>query len=155
TYYGYTGFPRHMVPEKFYLDLDKYVESAEGTKYPASLKWIDQLPLLSRERKQKLAERGHSDLKGIVEIPGLPRVFIPSQHMGYLLCNVQLPDSASLERTEAVLSRMGEIAHATDGIDATVAIAGQSILLNAYGSNFGTMFITLSGFDQRRSPDLY
>ena len=31
----------------------------------------------------------------------------------------------------------------TPGIDATVAIAGQSILLNAYGSNFGTMFITL------------
>ncbi len=75
--------------------------------------------------------------------------------MGYLLCNLQLPDSASLERTEAVLSRMSDIAHETPGIDATVGIAGQSILLNAYGSNFGTMFVTLRGFDERRSPDLY
>src|SRR5207248_5620671 len=33
--------------------------------------------------------------------------------------------------------------------------AGQSLLLNAYGSNFGTMFITLEEFDKRRTPELY
>ncbi|HZW33989.1 MAG TPA: efflux RND transporter permease subunit, partial [Isosphaeraceae bacterium] len=78
-----------------------------------------------------------------------PRGFIPSQDMGYLLVNVQLPDSAALERTQAVIDTINEIAHQTPGVDATVGIAGQSILLNAYGSNFGTMFITLKPFDQR------
>src|SRR5207247_512045 len=120
TYYGHAGFPRGMLSEKFVQELDKDVESGQGTKYPS---W----------------------LKAVVQFPGLPRGFIPSQDMGYLLVNIQLPDSAALERTEAVLTRVAEVAHATPGIDATVAIAGQSILLTAYGSNFGTMFITLKG----------
>jgi multidrug efflux pump len=83
-----------------------------------------------------------------------PRGFIPSQDMGYLLANIQLPDSASIERTEAVLDRMAKIAHEIPGVAATVGMSGQSLLLNAYGSNFGTMFITLDGFKERRSPAL-
>jgi multidrug efflux pump len=84
-----------------------------------------------------------------------PRGFIPSQDMGYLLVNIQLPDAASLERTEGVIRRLESIAHKTEGIDATVGIAGQSLLMNAYGSNFGTMFITLKGFDKRTTEDTY
>src|SRR5262249_43323668 len=42
--------------------------------------------------------------------------------------------------------------HAKPGIYATVGIAGQSLLLNAFGSNFGTMFITLRPFKERRDP---
>ena len=81
-----------------------------------------------------------------------PRGFIPSQDMGYLLVNIQLPDSASLERTQRVLQQISEIASATRGVSATVGIAGQSLLLNAYGSNFGTMFVTLDEFKKRPSP---
>jgi multidrug efflux pump len=81
-----------------------------------------------------------------------PRGFIPSQDMGYLLVNIQLPDSAALERTQSVLQQVSEIASATRGVSATVAIAGQSLLLNAYGSNFGTMFMTLDEFRKRPSP---
>ena len=78
-----------------------------------------------------------------------PRGFIPSQDMGYLLVNVQLPDSASLERTEKVMRQIDEIATRTPGVTATVGFAGQSLLLNAYGSNFGTMFVTLDEFEKR------
>ena len=81
-----------------------------------------------------------------------PRGFIPSQDMGYLLVNVQLPDSAALERTQRVLHQLCEIATKNQGVSATVAIAGQSLLLNAYGSNFGTMFVTLDEFKKRPSP---
>jgi multidrug efflux pump len=84
-----------------------------------------------------------------------PRGFIPSQDMGYLLVNIQLPDSAALERTRAVIDRIDRIAHEIPGVDATVGICGQSILLNAFGSNFGTMFMTLQPFDKRRTDDLY
>jgi multidrug efflux pump subunit AcrB len=152
TYYGYSGFPRGMVPEKFQQELAKDLPPGPAAACPDWLKWVDRLPLLSPDGKHQLAAGIHSGVKGVVEFPGLPRGFIPSQDMGYLLINVQLPDSAALERTEAVLNKIGEIARATPGIDATVAIAGQSILLNAYGSNFGTMFITLAGFDERRDP---
>ncbi len=84
-----------------------------------------------------------------------PRGFIPSQDMGYLLVNIQLPDSASLERTQSVIVQMEEIAHKIKGVDATVGVAGQSLLMNAYGSNFGTMFLTLRSFDQRTTPETY
>ncbi len=84
-----------------------------------------------------------------------PRGFIPSQDMGYLLVNIQLPDSASLERTQNVIVQMEQIAHKIKGVDATVGVAGQSLLMNAYGSNFGTMFMTLKPFDQRTTPETY
>ena len=75
--------------------------------------------------------------------------------MGYLLVNIQLPDSASLERTQNVIVKMEEIAHNIKGVDATVGVAGQSLLMNAYGSNFGTMFLTLRPFDERTTPETY
>ncbi|MGZ3469274.1 MAG: efflux RND transporter permease subunit, partial [Isosphaeraceae bacterium] len=81
-----------------------------------------------------------------------PRGFIPAQDMGYMLVNVQLPDSASLERTERVMRQINEIATRTPGVTATVGFTGQSLLLNAYGSNFGTMFITLDEFKNRPAP---
>jgi multidrug efflux pump len=83
-----------------------------------------------------------------------PRGFIPSQDMGYLLAGVQLPDSASAERTTRVMNKMGEICLNTPGVAHESAITGQSFLMNAFGSNFGTMFVRLKDYDQRRSPEL-
>ncbi len=93
--------------------------------------------------------------KNLATFTGTPRGFIPSQDMGYLLINIQLPDSASLERTQAVIDRIDQLARPLPGVSATVGIAGQSLLLSAFGSNFGTMFCTLKGFDERKSPKLY
>ncbi|WP_165075004.1 efflux RND transporter permease subunit [Paludisphaera rhizosphaerae] len=84
-----------------------------------------------------------------------PRGFVPSQDMGYMLANVQLPDSASLERTRTALRKIAKIAGKEPGVASTVAITGQSLLLSAFGSNFGTMFITLDEFGKRKSDDLY
>jgi len=84
-----------------------------------------------------------------------PRGFVPSQDMGYLLVNVQLPDSASLERTRATLRKVAALAREEPGVSSTVAISGQSLLLSAFGSNFGTMFVTLQPFSERESDDLY
>ena len=83
-----------------------------------------------------------------------PIGFIPSQDKGYLLVNMQLPDSASLERSIDVLKRVEKIAQETDGVKHTTGIAGQSIVLNAVGSSFGSMFVILDEFHHRRSPTL-
>ncbi len=84
-----------------------------------------------------------------------PTGFIPAQDMGYILVNVQLPDAASTERTQAVLDKLEEMARDSKGIRYTQTITGQSFLLNAFGSNFGSMFLILDPYDQRRTPDLY
>ena len=86
----------------------------------------------------------------------VPTGFIPSQDKGYLLVDVRLPDSSSLERTQAVMAQVDKIArgegashkspdnhdsvghHAGGGIPGighTITISGQSIVQNAIGSN--------------------
>jgi multidrug efflux pump subunit AcrB len=83
-----------------------------------------------------------------------PKGFIPAQDKGYLLVNVQLPDSASVQRTETVMHRIEEITKSTPGVKHTVAVAGQSILLNANAPNFGAMFVMLDDFRNRTAPEL-
>src|SRR5262249_28248135 len=80
--------------------------------------------------------------------------FIPQQDKGYLLVNIQLPDSASLQRTERVMRDLEKMAHAVPGVSHTVAIGGQSVLLNANAPNFGSMFVMLDELPKRLQPQL-
>jgi multidrug efflux pump subunit AcrB len=82
-----------------------------------------------------------------------PKGFIPTQDKGYLLVNVQLPDSASVARTQRIMHRIEEIARETPGVHDTVAVAGQSLLLNANAANFGSMYVMLDDFHHRLTPD--
>jgi multidrug efflux pump subunit AcrB len=83
-----------------------------------------------------------------------PAGFIPQQDKGYLLVNVQLPDAASVTRTKDVVQRVEAIALKTPGVKHTVAISGQSILLNANASNFGALYLMLEDFEQRKGHAL-
>jgi multidrug efflux pump subunit AcrB len=83
-----------------------------------------------------------------------PTGFIPQQDKGYLLVNVQLPDASSLTRTQEVVEEIETMALETPGVKHTVAIAGQSILLNANASSFGSLYLMLDEFDERARPEL-
>jgi len=83
-----------------------------------------------------------------------PTGFIPQQDKGYLLVNVQLPDAAAARRTQEVVEKIEKLALGTPGVKHTVAIAGQSILLNANASNFGTLYVMLDDFERRTENDL-
>ncbi len=142
TYYAYAGVPK---------------ETADYVERPLQEILHDRRgPTPGRVHEETsarpVARRGQ---QAALPFPRPPAGFIPSQDMGYLLVNIQLPDSASLERTQEVLNLANEIAHKVPGVDATVGVAGQSLLLNAFGSNFGTMFVTLKGFEKRQTDDLY
>ena len=84
----------------------------------------------------------------------LPTGFIPTQDKGYLIASVQLPDSSSAMRTRQVISKIEKIALETPGVKNVNSVAGNSFVLSAYGSNFGSMFIILKTFNDRHSPDL-
>ena len=66
------------------------------------------------------------------------------------MCNVQLPDAASKERTEAVMKQLVDIAVKTPGVWHATGVTGQSFVLNAFGSNFGSMFVILNEYSERR-----
>jgi multidrug efflux pump len=78
-----------------------------------------------------------------------PTGFIPAQDKGYLLVNLRLPDSSSLERTNQMMKQIERVVRGVDGVDHTLAIAGQSLLMQATASNFGSMYVMLEPFPQR------
>ena len=80
----------------------------------------------------------------------MPTGFIPAQDQGYLLGTVQLPDSASLERTDDVMYKAYKIARSVEGVGHAVRVSGMSFVLGANGSHLGTMFIILKPFDKPR-----
>ncbi len=88
---------------------------------------------------------------GFARVPG---GFVPIQDKGYLVVNIQLPDSASLERTVEVTGAVEKIALETPGVAHTVAVPGTSFVLNANSSNYGNMFVILKPFHERRDPSL-
>jgi multidrug efflux pump len=83
-----------------------------------------------------------------------PTGFIPPQDRGFLHINIQLPDDAALARTEQVVEEVDRIVLGTPGIKHAISVAGQSQVLGAYGSNFGSLFVLLDDFDRRRTPEL-
>ena len=84
----------------------------------------------------------------------VPTGFLPQQDTGYFLVVVQLPDGASLERTDAVVRRLDQMARETPGIAHTFAITGYSSVLQANQSNLGAAFIIPDPFDKRKDPSL-
>ncbi|MDB5313890.1 MAG: bepE 1 [Gemmataceae bacterium] len=120
---------------------------------------------------------------GVAGYGYLPTGFIPQQDKGYLIASIQLPDAAAVDRSRAVIARIAQsikefevVVAAREGDPGAVregegpdarwvrrvrpvkhvnSVIGNSFVLSAYGSNFGSMFIILEGFDDRRAPDLY
>jgi multidrug efflux pump len=84
----------------------------------------------------------------------VPAGFVPSQDKGRLIINVQLPDSASQERTVEVMAKIDKIALETPGVAHTIANPGRSFVLNAVSPNLGSAFLPLKPFHERRDPAL-
>ena len=84
---------------------------------------------------------------------GLTRVatgFIPIEDQGYLVVAVQLPDGASLERTQTAMDQVAAIAKNTPGVDQVVTVAGISPLDNSASlANAGVAYVTLKPWSQR------
>lgn len=84
----------------------------------------------------------------------VPGGFVPSQDKQYLIGFAQLPDAASLDRTEDVIKRMTDIALKQPGVANAIAFPGLSINGFTNSSNAGIVFVTLKDFDERKTPDL-
>jgi len=84
----------------------------------------------------------------------IPGGFVPAQDKQYLVGFAQLPDAATLDRTEDVIRRMGDIALKQPGVQSAVAFPGLSINGFTNSSNAGIVFVTLTPFEERRDPSL-
>ncbi|HEV2680781.1 MAG TPA: efflux RND transporter permease subunit, partial [Rhodanobacter sp.] len=84
----------------------------------------------------------------------VPTGFVPGQDKQYLVSFAQLPDAASLDRSEDVIQRMSAIALKQPGVEHAVAFPGLSINGFTNSTNSGIVFVTLKPFEERRSADL-
>ena len=83
----------------------------------------------------------------------LPTGFIPPEDTGKFMINVQLPPGASLERTEAVVTKVGNILRETPGIDHFMTMAGYNGLTQSYSTANAFMIVILSPWEERTTPD--
>ena len=91
---------------------------------------------------------------GLFMFKAVPPGFVPQQDKQYLIGFAQLPDAASLDRSEAVIRKMSDIAKDIPGVENSISFPGLSINGFTNAPNAGIVFIGLKPFDQRRDKSL-
>lgn len=79
-----------------------------------------------------------------------PTSYIPSEDMGYFITSVQLPTGASLDRTDKIMSSMTDELKQLPEVKDVISIAGNSMLGGGSSSNFGSMFVILEPWKDRK-----
>ena len=108
---------------------------------------------LTRRSAVALVAYGGLVLLGVLGFSRVPAGFVPAQDKQYLVAIAQLPDAASLDRTEAVVRKMGEIALQQPGIDHAVQFPGLSVNGFANKPNSAVVFLGLKPFEERTSKE--
>ncbi|WP_417702507.1 efflux RND transporter permease subunit [Pseudomonas sp.] len=91
---------------------------------------------------------------GYLGFASTPTGFVPQQDKQYLVAFAQLPDAATLDRTEAVIKRMSEIAGKHPGVENTIAFPGLSINGFTNSPNSGIVFVALKDFGLRKDESM-
>jgi HAE1 family hydrophobic/amphiphilic exporter-1 len=79
----------------------------------------------------------------------IPAGFVPEEDQGYFLINLNLPDAASLERTDSVMIKIERMLEKEEAIEFFTGISGFSMLTNTYNSNMGFFFVSLREWGER------
>jgi HAE1 family hydrophobic/amphiphilic exporter-1 len=85
----------------------------------------------------------------------VPGGFIPDEDKGYLFVAVELPEGASLQRTDEVLKQVEEIVTKTEGVRSSVGLAGMNIMNSLNFPNAALMFVGLKDWEERKGPTLH
>ena len=80
----------------------------------------------------------------------VPTGFLPDEDQGYLMADIQLPNAASLGRTQEVIDQLQEVLSKNDNIQSVTAAAGFSLLSGTEAPNSGLVFIRLKDYKQRK-----
>jgi HAE1 family hydrophobic/amphiphilic exporter-1 len=85
----------------------------------------------------------------------VPGGFIPDEDKGYLFVAVELPEGASLQRTDEILKQVEGIVTSTPGVRSSVGLAGFNILNSLNLPNAAMMFVGLKDWEERKTPELH
>jgi len=83
----------------------------------------------------------------------VPGGFLPEEDQGYLYAGVQLPNAASLQRTDAATRELEKLIMETPGVEYCTTVTGFSLLSGVSNTYSGFFFITLKPWDERKAPE--
>ena len=83
----------------------------------------------------------------------LPGGLVPDEDQGVVFATFNLPPGASLERTDAVLTRAEQFAAEVPGIQTILGWGGFNLMTNTFSSDAATLVMTLAPWEKRTSPD--
>jgi len=85
----------------------------------------------------------------------VPGGFIPDEDKGYIFVAIELPEGASVQRTDVVLRQVEQIVNHTPGVRSGIALSGMNVLNSLSFPNSALMFVGLDDWDQRKDPKLH
>ena len=140
--------------------LERFINAAFGWLFRPFNRFFDwsanrySLGVAAVIRKSAVALLLYVGLIGLTFLgfKSVPTGFVPTQDKQYLVAFAQLPDAASLDRTEAVIRRMSDLALKYPGVESAVAFPGLSINGFTVSPNSGIVFVCLKPFAERRGP---
>ena len=84
----------------------------------------------------------------------LPVGFVPDEDKGYIFLATELPEGASLQRTDEVLKQVERVVAGTEGVRSAISVAGLNVLNSLNFPNSATMFVGLKDWEERKTPQL-
>jgi multidrug efflux pump len=88
-----------------------------------------------------------------VVFTGTPSAFLPEEDQGYFFINVQMPNGASLSRTQTVVQQVGQILHQTPGVAHAIELAGISLISGAQEPSAGSVIAIMAPWAQRDASE--
>src|SRR5262245_42318017 len=150
--------PKHLPPDRF----QRLIDAVLGKPFAVFNRFFGRVSRAYGERIADVARWRHAVLATFVLLLActwlmfrvVPGGFIPAQDKQYLFAVLQLPNAASLDRTEQVVRQVSELALQTPGIEHAIGFPGLSANGFANIENAAVMFLPLQDFDKRRSKEL-
>ncbi len=116
-------------------------------------RYVSVASILARKMFRSLAFMGVLVYVILVLVRNIPGGFVPEEDQGFILVNAQLPDAASLERTDAAMKKVEAILAKNKAIDGFNTISGYSLITSAYSSNMGFFFVQLKPWEERKTEE--
>ncbi|MGZ0750563.1 efflux RND transporter permease subunit [Kluyvera sichuanensis] len=134
--------PRLKQPARFFQWFNLGL-NATRDGYGKLVAWMNLRPLVA------VAATTLAALLVAFSFTSMPKGFLPQEDQGYLFANIQLPESASLERTEAVMAQARKLLGAHPAVEDVIQVSGFSILSGTSASNGGFISLMLKDWSQR------
>ncbi|HAT1568922.1 TPA: efflux RND transporter permease subunit [Kluyvera cryocrescens] len=139
--------PRPPTPAAFFRGFNRGLDATRDG-YGRLVGWMNRRPLVA------VAATSIAALLVAWSFSTMPKGFLPQEDQGYVFANVQLPESASLERTEAVMAQARQLLGAHPAVEDVIQVSGFSILSGTSASNSGFISLMLKDWSQRAPLDV-